>query len=65
MHGNENVHASVCWVTECAGGGLLKLSDIMECYHPQYGTVSNTVQVLYVLTHGSRPASNFNFALDG
>ena len=23
--------------TECVGGGLLKLSDIIECYHPQYG----------------------------
>ena len=38
-----NVYAAVRWVTERAGGGLLKFSDSVDYSHCQLGTLSGTV----------------------
>lgn len=38
-----NIHATVRWVTEWAGGGLLQPTNTVDYNHPQLGVVSETV----------------------
>ena len=46
-----NVRAVVRWVTEQAGGGLLRFSDTIEYSHPQSGTISGTVLDVLCFKH--------------
>ena len=46
-----NVRAAVCWVTERAGGGLLRPTDSVEYNYPQLGVISKTVLDVLRLKH--------------
>ena len=61
-----NVHAAVHWVTERAGGGLLRPTDSIDYNHLQFGMVSKTVLDVLHLKHPdpSIPPASILLSLD-